>query len=114
MPLSAPEDRSPPRWPVKVDVRYGTAGEMNVGEGLDINHKGIGFRGDQAYPVGTKIALEFRFSDAGTHWIRAQAVVRRSEGREIGAEFLGLTEEEEKQITQLIRKELAVRREEAW
>lgn len=105
--MNEPNQYSPqrafPRWPARLDVRYGDEEQISSGEGLDVSEGGLAFRGRALYPSGKKIELAFRIEHPQAAWIRVGAVVRYASQERIGVEFTDVPSK----VRELILRDIA-------
>lgn len=82
--------RAFPRWNTQFEVRFGTGKEMLDAEPLEIGEGGLSFGTDKLLPLETELTVEYRLPNDDKHWVKIKGVVRHSEGRKLGVEFLNL------------------------
>ena len=96
--------RAFPRWPADFDVRYGDGKVLVDGEPIQIGEGGLAFSGPVSYPLEAEINVQYRFRTEGADWVSVKIVIRHSQGRELGGEFLNLRMHDRLQIVDYITK----------
>lgn len=82
--------RAFPRWKTLFEVRYGTAKDMQDAEPLEIGEGGLSLGTDRLLPLETELTVEYCLPGEEKNWVKVKGIVRHSEGRKLGVEFLNL------------------------
>ena len=107
---SPSERRLYPRIAAPLLVRYGTANATNPGYALDISEGGLGFTGEEPEPVGCEVRIRFKWDAPLGEWFDVRAVVRYSQGKKMGVQFLDLKESVKIKLVEMIYQEMTRRR----
>jgi len=82
--------RAYPRFVSTFEVRYSEGKDpMQTGKPLEIGEGGLSLETSDLLPLETQVNVEFKLEDS-KEWVKVKAVVRHSEGKKLGLEFLNL------------------------
>jgi hypothetical protein len=82
--------RAYPRFASTFEVRYAEGKDpLQTGKPMEIGEGGLSLETGDLLPLETHVTVEFKLTGSN-EWVRVKAVVRHSEDRKLGLEFLNL------------------------
>jgi hypothetical protein len=84
--------RAFPRWRAPIEVKYQVAKEQLIGTPVEIGEGGLSFIGHEPIQRETELTVEYRLIAEGIEpeWVKVKSIVRHSDGKITGVEFLNL------------------------
>ena|SRR5579872_3614433 len=82
--------RAYPRFSSAFEVKFAEGKEsLQVGKPLEVSEGGLSLETNDLLPLDTQVTVEFRL-EGSKEWVKVKGVIRHSEGKKLGIEFLNL------------------------